>query len=70
MAPVAEWVSFWKGDAEFAAQSIACRHNRRANVMFVDGHIEAMTKRELISRDVTGVNRVGGIWCRFTRRTS
>lgn len=67
IAPLAEWVgrSFWKGDAEDPAQSIACRHLRRANVLFVDGHIEALSKTELITRDANGIHRIAGTWAPF-----
>lgn len=54
--------SFFKGDAEHPSQSIACRHNKRANVMFVDGHIEPIEKRELINYASDGLHRISGTW--------
>jgi prepilin-type processing-associated H-X9-DG protein/prepilin-type N-terminal cleavage/methylation domain-containing protein len=54
--------SFFKGDAEHPSQSIACRHSKRANVLFVDGHLEAMLKTELINYAPDGLHRISGTW--------
>jgi len=54
--------SFFKGDGEHPSQSIACRHSKRANVLFVDGHLEALLKSELFNYAADGLHRISGTW--------
>jgi prepilin-type processing-associated H-X9-DG protein/prepilin-type N-terminal cleavage/methylation domain-containing protein len=45
--------------------SIACRHNKRANALFVDGHVQALSKSEIISYTDAGGMLYGGNFSRF-----
>lgn len=42
--------NFFMGTADAPELGIAARHARKANAVFVDGHIEALPKSELIAR--------------------
>lgn len=45
--------------------SIACRHNKRANALFCDGHVQALSKAEIISFTNAGGMMYGGDFARF-----
>lgn len=44
---------FFAADASVAYMGIHCRHNKRANAVFADGHVQPLTKSELTSADGT-----------------
>jgi prepilin-type processing-associated H-X9-DG protein/prepilin-type N-terminal cleavage/methylation domain-containing protein len=51
--------------ADDASISIACRHNKRANALFVDGHVQALTKSDITSFTNEGGMMYGGDFARF-----
>jgi len=50
---VPEWQgrNFFFGTADFPELGIAARHAKKANVVFVDGHVDSLTKAQLIERN-------------------
>ncbi len=55
--------SIWLGTGDNAAFSIAARHSKKAQILFVDGHVEAKTKAELITLDSAGRYPISGPFC-------
>jgi len=40
----------WFGVGYYDYAQVACRHNKRANVIFMDGHVETLSKQDIIER--------------------
>jgi prepilin-type N-terminal cleavage/methylation domain-containing protein/prepilin-type processing-associated H-X9-DG protein len=60
------WKQYFAADAEAPVLGINCRHAKTANTLFMDGHIDALTKRQLISLDSTGQSMMyGGTFAPF-----
>jgi prepilin-type processing-associated H-X9-DG protein len=60
------WDQWWWADAESPGTAIDCRHAKRANCLFMDGHIEALSKAQLTSVDNTGSSQLyGGTFAAF-----
>jgi prepilin-type processing-associated H-X9-DG protein/prepilin-type N-terminal cleavage/methylation domain-containing protein len=43
------WEQSFVATADYAVLGIHCRHAKKANALFVDGHIESLTKKQIIS---------------------
>jgi prepilin-type processing-associated H-X9-DG protein len=64
--PSISWKQFWAASADDASLGIYCRHAQKANCLFMDGHIEALTKTQLTSLDNTGNHEIyGGTFAPF-----
>jgi prepilin-type N-terminal cleavage/methylation domain-containing protein/prepilin-type processing-associated H-X9-DG protein len=60
------WKQFWAATADYPVLGIHCRHAKTANALFMDGHIEALTKKQLISFDNSGNSMMyGGTFAPF-----
>ena len=58
--PSIGWVQTYAASADYATLGIHCRHAKTANTLFMDGHIETLTKKQLISFDNTGNSMMYG----------
>jgi prepilin-type N-terminal cleavage/methylation domain-containing protein/prepilin-type processing-associated H-X9-DG protein len=58
--PSLGWKQYWAADAETSGLGIHCRHSKTANTLFMDGHIDALTKQQLISFDSSGQSMMYG----------
>jgi prepilin-type N-terminal cleavage/methylation domain-containing protein/prepilin-type processing-associated H-X9-DG protein len=64
--PASGWKQTYGGTAEAPVLGIHCRHAKTANALFMDGHIEALTKKQLTSVDSTGnFEMYGGTFAAF-----
>jgi prepilin-type N-terminal cleavage/methylation domain-containing protein/prepilin-type processing-associated H-X9-DG protein len=48
------WKQFYGATCDYSTFATHCRHAKTANTLFMDGHIEALTKTQLISFDTGG----------------
>jgi prepilin-type processing-associated H-X9-DG protein/prepilin-type N-terminal cleavage/methylation domain-containing protein len=61
------WEQFWAATADYPELGINCRHAKTANCLFMDGHVEALSKKQLISFDSSGdAMMYGGSFAPFT----
>jgi prepilin-type N-terminal cleavage/methylation domain-containing protein/prepilin-type processing-associated H-X9-DG protein len=58
--PSIGWKQYFAADAEAAVLGINCRHSKTANTLFMDGHIDSLTKKQLTSFDNTGNSMMYG----------
>jgi prepilin-type processing-associated H-X9-DG protein len=58
--PTTGWDQWFAASADSPVEGINCRHSQTANCLFMDGHIEALTKPQLISYDNTGNSMMYG----------
>jgi prepilin-type processing-associated H-X9-DG protein len=63
--PSVGWKQYFAADAEAVVLGINCRHSKTANTLFMDGHIDALTKQQLTAFDNTGAFMVGGTFAPF-----
>jgi prepilin-type N-terminal cleavage/methylation domain-containing protein/prepilin-type processing-associated H-X9-DG protein len=64
--PSLSWSQTYGASADYPTLGIHCRHSKTANALFMDGHIEALTKKQLISFDSTGNSMMfGGTFAPF-----
>ena len=52
--PSLGWKQFFAATCDYSTLATYCRHAKTANTLFMDGHIDALTKTQLISFDGSG----------------
>jgi prepilin-type processing-associated H-X9-DG protein len=45
--------------------AVACRHNKKCNVLFYDGHVEALGKKQLCASDGAGNAEYGNVYASY-----